>query len=155
MPEPGAGDVVERALVGMAAERRMVLEQPLRDGWAPVVGINLYEVPDDQWQHHVELVRRLGPSPAAWLESGARIQLLAAWRGQGVRHVLWVNWFPAADVFLGPPPTPDEQAVLDEWLSVIRHRTWHVGEDFTHPVENTPAGPSPARPESGADSRGE
>src|SRR5436190_17849852 len=111
----------------MAPERRAVLEQLLREAWAPVVGINLYDVPEDKWERHTELVRLLGPSAAAWPQRG-RIHVLAAWRGEGVRHVLWVNWFPSASAFLGGAATAEEQALLDEWLGLIQQRTWHVGE---------------------------
>jgi steroid delta-isomerase-like uncharacterized protein len=120
----------------MSPARRAVLEQPLREAWAPVVGINVYDVPDAEWERHQQLVRELGPSPAAWPRRG-RIHLLAAWRGDGVRHVVWVNWFPEAAAFLGGEATHDEQAALDEWLSLIRGRTWHVAQDFTAEVAPT------------------
>src|ERR1051326_46132 len=126
--------LVERALAGMNAQGRAVLEQPRRESWAPVVGINLYDVAEQDWQRHLDLVRQLGPSPLAWVERGARVHLLAAWRGAGVRHVVWINWFPAANLFLGADATPQEQAQLAEWLAMIGDRTWHVAEDFTHLV---------------------
>ena len=121
----------------MSPARRAVLERPLREAWAPVVGINLYDVSDSDWERHTALVRQLGPSPAAWPRRG-RIHVLAAWRGAGIRHVLWVNWFPDAAAFLGGNATADEQALLDEWLALIRDRSWSVGQDFTAEVTASP-----------------
>jgi len=136
----------------MPPDRRAVLEQALREGWSPVVGINLYEVAEQDWQQHLELVRQLGPAPRSWLDSGARIHLLAAWRGPDSRHVLWVNWFPTADTYLAGAATPDEEELLNSWRSLIHNREWHVGEDLTQSVTSGQAGAAEATRESGADS---
>jgi hypothetical protein len=125
---------IDRALAAMPARRRAVLEAPLRGGWASVVGINLYDVPEENWERHQELVRLLDAAPASWVKEGACIHLLAAWPGEGVRHVLWVNWFPRADFFLKESGAPEELALLDEWLGLIRDRVWHIGQDLTAEV---------------------
>jgi hypothetical protein len=127
-------DTLEKALAAMPPARRAALDAPLRGGWAPVVGINLYEVPEENWERHQELVRLLDAAAATQVRQGARIHLLAAWPGDGVRHVLWVNWFPRAEFFLMGGATAEEQALLEEWLGLIRNRIWHVGEDLTSQV---------------------
>ena len=144
-------DEIEMGLAGMDVQRAQVLDRPLREGWAPVVGVNLYEVADEDWERHQELVNKLKAAPQSWVDEGARIRLLARWRAEdspGIHQVIWVNWFPSAYAFLGPEATDSERHDLEEWLSIIRNRQWFVAEEVTAAVDPQWR---PPRPESAAD----
>ena len=134
----------------MDALHAAVLGRPLREAWAPVVGLNLYEVSNDDWPRHQELIERLKAAPQSWVDAGARIHLVAHWRDEdspAVHQVIWVNWFPSAESFLGDAATDAERRDLEEWFSIIRNRRWLVAEDVTGAVDPQW---SPPQPESAA-----
>ena len=129
---------IEKRIGQMDTLRAAVLRTPLREAWAPVVGLNLYEVANHDWQRHQELVKKLKAAPQSWVDAGARIHLLARWRDEespGVHQVIWVNWFPSAEAFLGDEATDAERRDLEEWFSLIRNRRWFVAEDVTGVVD--------------------
>ena len=135
MATPGG---IEKRIGQMDAVHAAVLGTPLREGWAPVVGLNLYEVADRDWQRHQELVEKLKAAPQSWVDAGARIHRLARWRDEespGAHQVVWVNWFPSAEAFLGDEATDTERRDLEEWFSIIRNRRWVVAEDVTGVVD--------------------
>ena len=135
MATPGE---IEERIGTMDALHAAVLSRPLREGWAPAVGLNLYEVADEDWPRHQELVEKLKAAPQTWVDRGARIQLLARWRDDdspGFQQVIWVNWFPTIEAFLGESATDSERDDLNEWYSIITNRRWYVGEDVTAEVD--------------------